>query len=381
MNITTLPLSYRPNRPFRIMFTPFVASCIFKLCGGTNQIFPINLRSLRDGGASTEEEVHLLSSYATELRTMGIDMEHTILFGDVSNAFNAFLLESVEQRIQEGACQYVDQMVSYCACGKVEIPSIALQDIYVGKRSQIVRNEDGIWTCKLCKAPLQESMETTLLHHLYQCEDIAITPLKLLPKISAEMSALCRNPLMVSRVHRIQSNALRIGHCLIDPDYCWIHYLDFLFQTRNLNDFVLVVGVNQLAHVSRLMMFTRALNPQIRIRLVVTPLIDLDDMSKSINRKTTLTELGVTLGSRTLIRPFLSTLIRWNREISKVDFGDIETLRKTDLTASVMIDAPHLTLEEMTMRLNRPYITKVLRTVRQHAILTAEERQLLNAII
>lgn len=381
MNITTLPISYRPNRPFRILFTPFVASCIFRLCGGTNQIFPINLRSLRDGGVSTDEEVHQLSSYATELSTMGIGTEHTILFSDVSNEFNAFLVESIKREIRNGTCQYLDQRVSYCTCGKVEIPSEALQDIYVGSRSQIVRNNYGVWTCRFCRSTLQEGTETTLIHQLYPCDGIIITPPKLLAKIRTEMSSHCRNPLMISRTHRTQSNAIRIGHYLIDPDYCWIHYLDFLFQTKSLNDFILIVGVNQLAHASRLIMFTRALNPQIQIRLVVTPLIDLNDMSKSINRKTTLARLGITLGSTTLIRPFLSTLIRWNREISRIDFGDIDMLQKTSFEATETADTQHLTLQEMTERLDRPHITRMLRTVRQHKVLTIEEQQLFNTIV
>lgn len=337
------------------------------MCGGSGQIFPINARSLRDG-EETPDGASLASSYKMELRQLGINADDSSFFYDTQKDFVEFVRNRITKRMNDGSYQRTVQTISYCTCGRVELPTDVLESFEgVSRLNTIRRKIGGGWECIICGSELKEREDATLTHYIPNKGVPKILPLKLTPKAEGALCDLADKLLLVSRTHRRKANDVCIGETVIDPDHCWMHYLDYLSSTRNIRDFTIVIGINTIPQAMLLCSFTRVYNPEINITFLVTPLIDLNDRSMVIHKKTGVSELIKKLGSIEAARVFLSLSMRWNNEVSKPNFEDIRIIGRTLKIAENRIPNTYtqIDMDSFIKHFNRQSIVEMMKEVRQ----------------
>lgn len=365
MNITTLPISYRRNRPFRILFTPFIANCIFEMCESDKQIYPINARGLRDDITDEGDLLALKMSYTNDLGMIGIDTKSSSIFTDKDPDYTFFLKNSIKRGLQSNKYFIATQAVSFCACGRVEIPTSTLNTM--NERSlKLITGTKVERKCKFCNSTLKESVDETLMCELSTAPNVNIVPSKQASKYQAVCSSVDRL-VLVSRSHRSYANDVKIDNFVIDPDHCWLYFLNYLHETKGLNDFVIIVGVNQIHFAAQLMSLIQITSPNIRVTLVVSPLINLSNLSFPINKKTTVSQLTELLGNKTAIKIFLALLNQWSREVSEICYSDIALIQKIRIPKTIESSTKiTLNLQEFEQYFNRQTILKALKKIRHH---------------
>lgn len=368
MNFTTLPISFRPNRPFRILFTPFMVNCIYRLCEGKRQIFPINARGLRDEPGKVEPST-LCDKYSDELELLGISKRSpsVIIFSDRDPEYTEFLKSTIGEGIKSGIYSYTKQRISYCSCGKIEIPTFNLDSIGEDRLKLASRTQSG-WICKFCNSELYESLDRTLVLDLDKAPKVHVIPMFQIPKYESVRSTTSRT-VLISRSHRSHANDVQVEDLTIDPDHCWQYFLNYLQAKYGINDFAVVVGVNQIHFAAQLVSLVKLTNPNIKISIVVTPLINLGDLSAGINRETTTRQLIHILGSKIGIRIFLALLVQWSREISNICLSDIDLIKKClDAKVVTNLKTEALQLQDFEFSFHRQNILRLLKFIRQRSI-------------
>src|SRR4030042_3082249 len=120
MIVTTLPISYRQGRSFRILFTPLVSSFIAKICM-VDSIYPIDLMGMRNPMLPPDRE-KTVASYKRELAELCICHSNKI-FVNTEESFWSYVLGIIDQQISNGQCRFVNTEVTFCDCGKIELPT------------------------------------------------------------------------------------------------------------------------------------------------------------------------------------------------------------------------------------------------------------------
>lgn len=381
MHITTLPISFRPGRPFRVLFTAFVASVVSRLCG-YQQIHSLNLGGIRKQSELSTDLI--VRGYRDELELLGIDTTSNHFFNDLDPVFLEFVNQSITARIETGECQKIKQNISFCSCGKVEIPTVLLNDAESHKIVKLASKDRSTWKCIFCGNELQNVGEVTIIHRLPICAmPLEITPKKLLKKAKVAMDQVLDRPVLISRVHRHDIHATKVDGYLIDTDYCWLHYLDFLYHQYEVKEIAIAIGINHIPQACKLVAFSNAVNPLLKVRLIVSPLIDFGN-ELVINKKTTLTKLIAELGSTTAARLFLGLNVRWNREVAQINLGDIwwirESLKKIEYLDKIT-QVVQVSEEIMCGLVNRESIMRILKAIRKQVPLSPTDLAVLASLM
>ncbi len=376
MHITTLPISYRQGRSFRILMTGFVASSVAKLTGNP-LIQAINAASLRD--KEIVDSSTLLGAYQNDMAQL-TPVSADLTFNDKDPGFLRFISDEIEHMFESGHCHETSMEILHCPCGKVESPEMVLRQFVKEGRTEFVTEQNGILSCAFCKQRLVKTEQDVFAHTSIETSPITALPTTLTGRVGALIAEHTCHPIVFSR-HARAVNGLTHRGKIIDPDYCWLHMFGYLHKVTNETEFCLVAGVDCMLQAIRVVLFTKAHYPDLQITVLFHPLLRLDSDS-AIHRKTTVHELIHYCNGASAARTLLVSSLQWSRHYSAVNLTELQTIQFSHNNTPRKNENVHTkkTLQEVLQLLKRDKVIRLLKALRQKRQLDEDETLLLGVL-
>lgn len=384
MIVTTLPLCYRRNRSFKMFFTPFVAKCINNLLGG-KLVLPLNLMGIRDIIPRSEYNA-VVESYRKDLELLGIKIPAAQIFHDMDQGFLDFVFSEVIPHESSGRFRRESRPITFCSCGRIELPNEVFISIQKQERMKLMIQRNGTdIMCKACESSLQ-TRDTEVLIHDYTESTLGcqLVPHTYSNRARGIIKEIVDHPVIFSRHYRPEAGSLVLEPgTMIDPDYCWGHYLGYLKKCFGDSEFVVVAGVNHLVQAYRMIILTRDLDPSIRVSLVVHPLITIRNGDENLN-KMTLEEYLDRCGSSTSAQLFFSLGLQWNRFDSIIPFSELALVQQSLIGKDLSSITPPMVrpceLKDMATTLKRDNVLRILKRIRRRSPLLIDEQTLFSSV-
>ncbi len=376
MFITTLPISYRPGRSFRILMTGFVASSIAKLTGNP-LVQAINTVSLRD--KEIVDSGTLLGAYQNDMAQLA-PVPTDLTFNDKDPNFLRFVGDEIERMFKSGHCQETPKEILHCPCGKVESPEDVLWQSVKEKRTEFVTEQNGILSCVFCKQPLVKTKQDVFAHKSIETSPVTALPPTLVGRVDAIIMEHTSHPIVFSR-HARTGNSFTHRGKIIDPDYCWLHMFGYLHKVTNETEFCLVAGRDCILQAIRVVLFTKTHYPDLHITVLFHPLLQLVS-GLAIHNKTTVQELIQYCDGVSVARTLLVSSLQWSRHYSEVNLTELQTIKFShNNTAKKNKSTPaKKTLQEVLQLLKRDTVIRLLKALRQKRQLNEDETLLLSVL-
>lgn len=385
MIITTLPICFRRGRPFRILFSAFVAKCLGRLLS-SKVYYPINLMGIKNHLIPDEIEPTRLS-YHTALRDIGIDVSVEDIMSDMDEMFLHYVRDIIESRIYNQICTIEPVPMAYCICGRVELPASVLQQLREQERAKLTKFVEGKLRCSICNEEIQYCKYNVLLHqHGDVAPEFSIFPSWLKTRKDEELERILKRRCIVTRRYRPSGVSLQLSSGLtVDPDYCWGHQLAFLSKISCDNELVLVIGMTHIAQACKAIMLAKMARPEIKVSLVVHPMVDFHFNNPFPNPTMSAGEFVRFCGSKSAALIMLSFALQWNRERSSLNFEELplieNSLRNKIILMNLLKQSNIGSIEDAVRALKRFNVQTVLKGLRQRRILSAFEQILIQAIV
>ncbi len=373
MHITTLPISYRPGRSFRILMTGFVASCVAKLTRSP-LIQAINTASLRD--KETVDSETILRTYQADMMQLA-PASADLYFNDKDPSFLDFVENEIERMFGSGHCHETSIEILHCRCGKVECPEDVLRQSIREKRTEFVIEQNGIPHCAFCKDPLVKTKQDVFMHRSIETSPIVAFPQVLSGRIDALIADYTSHPIVFSR-HARAGNSFMCREKVIDPDYCWLHMFGYLHKVTNETEFCLVAGGDCILQAIRVILFTKTHYPNLHVTVLFHPLLELGNGS-AIHKKTTVQELIQICNGASAARALLVSSLQWSRHYSTINPNELQTIHyslNNEHQRNTRSEAT--TLQRVLQLLKRDTAIKFFKALRQRRQLTEDETLLLD---
>jgi hypothetical protein len=376
MHITTLPISYRPGRSFRILMTGFVASSVAKLTGNP-LIQAVNATSLRDKEIIASDT--LLEAYQNDMAQLA-PVPADLTFNDKDTDFLRFVDDEIEHMFKSGHCHETPMEILHCPCGKVESPEDVLRQSVKEKRTEFVIEQNGILSCVFCKQPLVKTKQDVFAHKCIETSPVTTLPPTLVGRVDALIADHTSHPIVFSR-HARAGNSLMHRGKIIDPDYCWLHMFGYLHMVTNETEFCLVAGGDCILQAIRVVLFTKTHYPNLHITVLFHPLLQLDSGS-AIHKKTTVQELIQYCEGASAARTLLVSSLQWSRHYSVVNLTELQTIQFSHNNDPKRNENPpaNKTLQEVLQLLKRDTVIRLLKALRQKRPLNEDETLLLSVL-
>jgi hypothetical protein len=351
---------------------------------GAEMILPINLMGIRDYVPIEKHDI-VTEGYRDSLKCLGINTQTEQVFADTQPGFLDFVKERVETRLHLGILGVESHDITFCDCGAVEVPTKILEVFDSHGRMKLVTRRDGNRVCGLCNNPLQSKTTSVLVHnHPEKVFDYLVIPTTLTKRTHGVFKELTQHPTIVSRHYRRNAGGVVLSNgMIIDPDYCWGHYITYLGHRKQDTEFVIVVGVNHLMQACRTVAFTKSLDPKIRITVLVHPLISIKGKNLA-EKKITLPRFVEKCGSAASAQLFFSLGLQWNRFYSTIPHAELTLIHQSLQRYSPTEKSSNSTscddLRQLGKLLKRDNVLKLLKSLRKNSPLSKEEVSLISSI-
>jgi hypothetical protein len=383
MITTILPVSYRRDRSFKILFPAFVAKCVSKLLQ-SKLVLSIDLLGNR-GPRAMHEYPEIIQSYHTKLQSIGIHTSNNI-FSNADPIFYEYVKKQISHDINRSTVRRQSENVIHCGCGKIELPSKAfLEAVSHQDRLQLLTNQpNGFHECKFCNSQLTTDTVDILVRQYEQSIGMyRVTPSSYERRVLATISEITQHPLFISRKFRTSYGAIDLDGEILDPDYYWSHYICFLAEKYGEDEFVLVCGIDCLVQACKVLILTKSINPSIKLNLCIHPKIQIRDSEGVFGHKTS-TDYLEYCGNSNAAQIFFSLGIQWNRFDSIISTSELPIIHKSLQYIDEKNYSANNTvfcLEDIMFWLKRDTILKILKVLRQRSELSPEQKFILRAII
>lgn len=376
MLITTLPISYRPGRSFRILMTGFVASSVAKLTSNP-LVQAINASSLRDN--EIVDSGNLLRVYQDDMAQLA-PVNADLTFNDKDQDFLEYVGGEIEHMFNSEYCYETPMEILHCPCGKVESPEDVLRLSVKEKRTEFVKEQNGILICAFCKQSLVKTRQNVLAHRSIEASSVTALPLTLTGRVDALIADYTSHPVVFSR-HARTGNSFTYREKIIDPDYCWLHMFGYLHKVTNEKEFCLTAGCDCILQAIRVVLFTKTHYPELNITVLFHPLLQLDN-SSAIHKKTTVQELIQYCKGADVARSLLVSSLQWSRHYSTVNLAELQTIQFSHKnTPQKSENIPkNKTLQEVLQLLKRDTVIRLLKALRQKRQLSEDETLLFSIL-
>ncbi len=275
MLVTTLPVTVNENPSFLTLVTPFLAHVASIAFGARGMVMTntIGMKTV-DHEKSADSYFRL---YQSQVSGIAIDPEFCAHDGssDYERHFNDVLVRLADAHM----FKELKQEISWCECGRVEIPTEAARALIRQQRPKSLIEGNGLESarCKICRSGLHTDMEQTLVVTLPRITVHSIPGIYAM-ELETIADRIATRPVMVSRRHR--------GHGMCyDADFRWLPYITSLSQMEK--EVVIVSSPTTLNQAVKVIALTFALDPTIHCALLVHPLIRIRD------RRTALSEMSI----------------------------------------------------------------------------------------
>jgi hypothetical protein len=379
MIVTSLPISYKVNRPHRVMVSPYTVSVIAKMTGA-KAFFPLNMMSLRgEAWGSVAEGV---ATYERALSALGYLRTEDTVLSDASPEVVRYAQECVARSVDDGVCEFRPEDISTCTCGRVEILTRLVDVLAESNQLRVIDERNGLYYCKVCASELQEKRHETLM---YQQGDLAqpmVWPSIYMRSLAGAVGELEQKTYLVSRrlSARKYETAISSDLC-IDPDFHTAIYLRYLSEIVGDSEVSVVVSAQHLYRGSRAIATANGLGTPIRFNLIVHPMFDFATGNTMFGRTMSSAEYLDLLGGATALKLFQATMLQWGRAESYCNTGDLPLLKKTIPSLFQYGAVGTVSLEDVMRLLNRNRLLAVLKKVRKNHILTDQEQCLIAAVL
>ena len=372
------------GRPFRILYTAFVAKCIGSLLNKM-VYYPINLMGIRHG-LSPKEQEHTKTAYIEALNELGLTASTSNVHSDLSEPFIEFVRAIIQKRLLDKECAEEVARMSYCACGRVELPVHVLDKIKAEERIKLACFKNNRLICRTCGGEIQEENYNTIYHRSrYLSGNFDIYPKWLSKKYQSELISIFQRNNVLTRRYRPDGSAIRLSSgYTVDPDYSWAHHPAFLSDILNDNDAIIVVGTTHIAKACNSVALSYLTKPSMRILIIAHPMLDFNSTSTFPNPTMSTKEFVRLCGSAKIAKILLSLTFQWSRERSKLNFdevGLIETCKQENVVTRKIIDYGNIDIVlETISALKRNNILQILKKLRKNQPLNQWERWLIDSI-
>lgn len=380
MIITSLPISYRVNRPHRIMISPYVVSLIARMTG-VKAFFPINMISLREEGWDSLDEGE--ESYKSMLESLGYFKNKDAVISDASPALIYHSQQCVKKAVSEGVCEFRTEDISICPCGRVEILTRLIGDLAKRNQLHLITDKGGKYFCKICTHELQEKRREVLMYQHGASVRHSVWPSIYNNSLGGALDSLEKKSYLVSRSLLNRKYKVSITNDLcIDPDFHSAIYLRYLSENEGDTEVVVTVGANHLYRGIRATAIANNLGLPIDFRLIVHPMFDFETGNSMLEQSMSSKEYLRRLGGKAELKLFQATMLQSGRSESCCNIGDLSLLKKTIpslMKYGGVVDT--VSLDEALSLLNRNKLLVVLKKVRKNKSLSKSEKCLISTML
>ncbi len=386
MIVTTLPIAYRPNRSFKILFTPLVANFISKFCR-LEIIYPIDLMGIRKPVKSKDRD-EIIRLYKKQLFDLNV-YQFDSIFSNTDHDFWKYVAGVIDQQISCGDCKFVTTEIIFCGCGKVELPNNVFQLIKSQERLKLVEfTKDKKWVCVDCKNELKIKTERVLVRNEINSNiNWGVFPEIYNNIVKISTQEILSRPIMISRHHRSLENTISFkNNIAIDPDYCWAYFLNYLKRKTGENNFILIVGANTIPQACRTITLAKTLDPKIKIHMIIHPIINFNRFNQKYPGKLTVERMVEYCGSTEITKTLLASCIQWNSYYSVLNDEEIKVIQNSFKNRTLQnLYQKNISISQNYFDYLIPYLKKdnilmLLKKLRQNVKLSPIEQQLLKTI-
>ncbi|MDR2396236.1 MAG: hypothetical protein LBD57_06520 [Endomicrobium sp.] len=269
LRVVTLPITPADgngefDRSFVTLFTPFVADIVAKdlMVKPTIMLNIVGMKSDVSGKSSESQ----MREYLGCLNRLGIAAD---AFNDAHDDYESYFGNLVTKLLKERKIISEAKQMVWCKCGRIEMPvEVANSILYTARHKTLLTGEDlASAVCKKCGSKLETSVDEVQLFRL-QPARINVFPPIYREELQAIIKRLTDNGLIISRLHRA-------AHCCFDIDFRWSGFVNYIAKSND--EVVIVSSPTTLNQAARVILFTKMIEPSINIRLIVHPLLRVQD--------------------------------------------------------------------------------------------------------
>lgn len=317
LRVLTLPITPGKDRSFLTLFTPFVADFIAKEIGGVLTVM-LNTVGIKSNARSMSAHDQWLE-YRAILDRLGmgsVDCTH-----DGTDSFEAGFQKQISCLKSSSLLHNVRKQISWCLCGRVEVPTEVVYGILANQRSKslIAGSTFATAQCRICGSLLQTAHESVKVLRFPKIKTVSVPGLyrKELESISERIT---RTETIVTRLHRHDVQ--------YDTDFRWGGYVSHLANPGD--HVVLVSSPTTLNQALRVVAFTRLISPEIEFSLLIHPLIRVID-DRVIVSQMNIENFLAFMESSLQVRMFLGLGLQWGASETKLHTRDIQLVRNTSM--------------------------------------------------
>jgi hypothetical protein len=318
---------------------------------------------------STEE---YLEVYREQSESVGIP--ETCIQHDGSEAFGHHFARMLTRIEELGLLTEGREDISWCTCGRIEIPTQVLQKLVQQNRAKtLIKHENGIVRCKVCDSKLSSKKETVRMLQLPMMS-IPCAPLFYGNEVVAVAERISSHPIIVSRNHRGKD-------VVFDTDFRWFSYLSMIRGDDT--DVVLVTSPTTLNQAVKVVATLAVLSPETRCSLCVHPLVRVRDGNMALS-SSTLKDVCQLLPSAFARRMLIALGLQWTNKETVVSSKEVHLISQTVRRPIEKMGDMRISVQETTetfMKLcNRNRATKLLKEIRAGQVMDTDLLGLLCSI-
>ncbi|HUC31371.1 MAG TPA: hypothetical protein VMR99_01620 [Candidatus Paceibacterota bacterium] len=304
----------------------------------------------------------------------GIAIDPKFCAHDGSSDYERYFNDVLARLADAHILKELTQEISWCECGRVEIPTEAARALIQQQRSKSLIEGDSLESarCKVCRSGLHTDMEQTLVTTLPRIT-IRSIPGIYAKELGTIADRIAARTVTVSRRHRSH------GVCY-DTDFRWFPYITSLSQTDK--DVVIVSSPTTLNQAMKVIAITSMLDPTIQCTLLVHPLIRIRDQRTALSGMSI--ERFYQLISSPLARRFLlAASMQWTSHETSLGSEEIHLISQTaEIVSSYGINNDQfdsISPENFVHFFNRGATNRLLKAIRTNS-LQPEDGRLLQLI-
>lgn len=370
MLVTTLPVTVNENPSFLTLITPFLAHVASIALDARGVVMTNTIGMKTVGHEKSADDYFRL--YQSQVSGIAIDPE--LCAHDGSLNYERCFKDVLAQLADDHMLRELTQEISWCECGRVEIPTEAARALIRQQRpkSLIEGNSLESARCKICRSGLYTAMEQTLVTTLPHIIVHSVPGIN-----SKDLEAIADR--IATRMVTVSRNHRGNGMCY-DADFRWLPYLTSLSQMDK--EVVIVSSPTTLNQAMKVVAITSVLDPTIQCTLLIHPLVRIRDQRIALSEMS-IEKFYQLIPSLSARRFLFAASMQWTSHETLFGSEEIHLISQTaEMISSYGINQNQfipISLENFVHFFNRGTTNRLLKAVRTNGM-QAEDDQLLQLI-
>jgi len=369
--VTILPITPGKHSSFKTLLGILIADVISRT---TFRPLEIVLNTTHSFNAYSKNVL----PYLTQLKKLGI--KPSVVHDDNTEKYFNHLKQTLNILESKGLIKFEKRQMVWCNCGAVELPLSVLELQITESRTKLTQNNK----CIKCKGDIYQGEEEVLIMNFPdKILTTYIQPKMYKNEFTQIKERIHNHPLIISRNHRPGKQISVFNKPVtLDSDFCWTTYLKYL--TKANDNIVIVAGSDTLNHSAKAICFLNAIEPTVKISIIIHPLIEIEDGRISISNLDINSYLDL-CKTAPVAKTFLMLGAQWSQMKCKINSQELHLVKSSVNPQQILNlkeDKTKIKLERFTHDVSRSTITHLLKILRSYQTeLTFSQMQLKNALL